>query len=249
MRKARYRNQSSSMHCTLRYLQLVFLSITASARLGGCGWRAFRDAFGEPVREGRGPPLCALPALPALPSLAAGLHHHHEHGPAAVGCQRGEVYPSNCPWPHQSLNSTLYCSSSRSHIFVSLSLYIFLTITYFSLPDLLLCRQHTCQCRSQAQWHPVCDCGNRCSECLHDNSCCRYTLLNIWKSLWVKHLKREWGLLFDHISRKESLLTRKLLLQVFIVEASGRRLLLLCGFGICCAACVLLTVALNLQVE
>ncbi|XP_034445445.1 solute carrier family 2, facilitated glucose transporter member 1a [Hippoglossus hippoglossus] len=34
---------------------------------------------------------------------------------------------------------------------------------------------------------------------------------------------------------------------VFIVEASGRRLLLLCGFGICCGACVLLTVALKLQ--
>uniref|UniRef100_A0AAQ4NU42 Solute carrier family 2, facilitated glucose transporter member 5 n=1 Tax=Gasterosteus aculeatus aculeatus TaxID=481459 RepID=A0AAQ4NU42_GASAC len=34
---------------------------------------------------------------------------------------------------------------------------------------------------------------------------------------------------------------------VFIVEASGRRLLLLCGFGICCVACVLLTVALNFQ--
>lgn len=34
---------------------------------------------------------------------------------------------------------------------------------------------------------------------------------------------------------------------VFVVEASGRRLLLLCGFGICCAACVLLTVALNFQ--
>uniref|UniRef100_A0A3P8V4L3 Solute carrier family 2, facilitated glucose transporter member 5 n=1 Tax=Cynoglossus semilaevis TaxID=244447 RepID=A0A3P8V4L3_CYNSE len=34
---------------------------------------------------------------------------------------------------------------------------------------------------------------------------------------------------------------------VFIVEASGRRLLLLSGFGICCGACVLLTVALKLQ--
>uniref|UniRef100_A0A3Q0S6J5 Solute carrier family 2, facilitated glucose transporter member 5 n=1 Tax=Amphilophus citrinellus TaxID=61819 RepID=A0A3Q0S6J5_AMPCI len=34
---------------------------------------------------------------------------------------------------------------------------------------------------------------------------------------------------------------------VFIVEAAGRRLLLLCGFGICCGACVLLTVALTLQ--
>uniref|UniRef100_A0A3Q3WAN1 Solute carrier family 2, facilitated glucose transporter member 5 n=1 Tax=Mola mola TaxID=94237 RepID=A0A3Q3WAN1_MOLML len=34
---------------------------------------------------------------------------------------------------------------------------------------------------------------------------------------------------------------------VFIVEASGRRLLLLCGFAICCAACVLLTVALSFQ--
>lgn len=34
---------------------------------------------------------------------------------------------------------------------------------------------------------------------------------------------------------------------VFIVEASGRRLLLLIGFGICCGACVLLTVALSLQ--
>lgn len=37
--------------------------------------------------------------------------------------------------------------------------------------------------------------------------------------------------------------------QVFIVEASGRRVLLLCGFGICCGACVLLTVALSLQVS
>uniref|UniRef100_A0A669DUS2 Solute carrier family 2, facilitated glucose transporter member 5 n=1 Tax=Oreochromis niloticus TaxID=8128 RepID=A0A669DUS2_ORENI len=36
-------------------------------------------------------------------------------------------------------------------------------------------------------------------------------------------------------------------IAVFIVEASGRRLLLLCGFGICCGASVLLTVALNLQ--
>ncbi|KAM3872617.1 solute carrier family 2, facilitated glucose transporter member 5-like [Diretmus argenteus] len=34
---------------------------------------------------------------------------------------------------------------------------------------------------------------------------------------------------------------------VFIVEASGRRLLLLTGFGICCGACVLLTIALNFQ--
>ncbi|XP_027026553.1 solute carrier family 2, facilitated glucose transporter member 5 [Tachysurus fulvidraco] len=34
---------------------------------------------------------------------------------------------------------------------------------------------------------------------------------------------------------------------VFIVEASGRKLLLLIGFGICCLACVILTVALSLQ--
>ncbi|XP_041859351.1 solute carrier family 2, facilitated glucose transporter member 1a [Melanotaenia boesemani] len=34
---------------------------------------------------------------------------------------------------------------------------------------------------------------------------------------------------------------------VFIVESSGRRLLLLLGFGICCGACVLLTIALNFQ--
>ncbi|XP_061624765.1 solute carrier family 2, facilitated glucose transporter member 5-like isoform X2 [Phyllopteryx taeniolatus] len=34
---------------------------------------------------------------------------------------------------------------------------------------------------------------------------------------------------------------------VFIVEASGRRLLLLIGFGICCGACILLTVALDFQ--
>lgn len=34
---------------------------------------------------------------------------------------------------------------------------------------------------------------------------------------------------------------------VFIVEATGRRPLLLCGFGICCGACVLLSVALVLQ--
>lgn len=37
--------------------------------------------------------------------------------------------------------------------------------------------------------------------------------------------------------------------QVFIVEASGRKLLLLIGFGICCVACVILTVALSLQVQ
>ncbi|KAL7864835.1 hypothetical protein AOLI_G00162550 [Acnodon oligacanthus] len=37
------------------------------------------------------------------------------------------------------------------------------------------------------------------------------------------------------------------LAAVFIVETSGRKLLLLIGFGICCAACVILTVALSLQ--
>ncbi|XP_066528378.1 solute carrier family 2, facilitated glucose transporter member 5-like [Hoplias malabaricus] len=37
------------------------------------------------------------------------------------------------------------------------------------------------------------------------------------------------------------------LAAVFIVEASGRKLLLLIGFGICCAACVILTIALSLQ--
>ncbi|MFT7802297.1 solute carrier family 2, facilitated glucose transporter member 5-like [Arapaima gigas] len=34
---------------------------------------------------------------------------------------------------------------------------------------------------------------------------------------------------------------------VFIVEASGRKLLLLCGFGTCCGACILLTVTLTFQ--
>ncbi|XP_059396522.1 solute carrier family 2, facilitated glucose transporter member 5-like [Carassius carassius] len=34
---------------------------------------------------------------------------------------------------------------------------------------------------------------------------------------------------------------------VFIVEKSGRRLLLLIGFGVCCGACVLLTIALYFQ--
>ncbi|KAM3618837.1 uncharacterized protein V6R79_025578 [Siganus canaliculatus] len=35
---------------------------------------------------------------------------------------------------------------------------------------------------------------------------------------------------------------------VFIVEAAGRRRLLICGFGICCGALVVITIALNLQV-
>ncbi|KAM3871872.1 solute carrier family 2, facilitated glucose transporter member 5 [Diretmus argenteus] len=37
------------------------------------------------------------------------------------------------------------------------------------------------------------------------------------------------------------------IVAVFIVEFSGRRLLLLTGFGICCGACVLLTIALNFK--
>ncbi|NXE17930.1 GTR5 protein, partial [Ardeotis kori] len=37
------------------------------------------------------------------------------------------------------------------------------------------------------------------------------------------------------------------LLAVFIVESLGRRMLLLVGFGLCCASCAVLTVALNLQ--
>uniref|UniRef100_A0ACB8EEV3 Solute carrier 2, facilitated glucose transporter member 5 n=2 Tax=Sphaerodactylus townsendi TaxID=933632 RepID=A0ACB8EEV3_9SAUR len=37
------------------------------------------------------------------------------------------------------------------------------------------------------------------------------------------------------------------LLAVFIVEKLGRRILLLAGFGICCVACAVLTVALNLK--
>ncbi|XP_054250890.1 solute carrier family 2, facilitated glucose transporter member 5-like isoform X1 [Indicator indicator] len=37
------------------------------------------------------------------------------------------------------------------------------------------------------------------------------------------------------------------LLAVFIVESLGRRILLLAGFGLCCASCAVLTLALNLQ--
>ncbi|XP_077167312.1 solute carrier family 2, facilitated glucose transporter member 5-like isoform X2 [Paroedura picta] len=37
------------------------------------------------------------------------------------------------------------------------------------------------------------------------------------------------------------------IVAVFVVEALGRRILLLAGFGICCVACAVLTVALNLQ--
>ncbi|XP_028596582.2 solute carrier family 2, facilitated glucose transporter member 5-like isoform X1 [Podarcis muralis] len=37
------------------------------------------------------------------------------------------------------------------------------------------------------------------------------------------------------------------LLAVFIIESLGRRILLLAGFGICCVACAVLTVALNLK--
>uniref|UniRef100_A0A6J0SMP3 Solute carrier family 2, facilitated glucose transporter member 5-like isoform X1 n=1 Tax=Pogona vitticeps TaxID=103695 RepID=A0A6J0SMP3_9SAUR len=37
------------------------------------------------------------------------------------------------------------------------------------------------------------------------------------------------------------------LLAVFIVDALGRRILLLIGFGLCCVACAVLTVALNFQ--
>ncbi|XP_074831985.1 solute carrier family 2, facilitated glucose transporter member 5-like isoform X4 [Carettochelys insculpta] len=36
-------------------------------------------------------------------------------------------------------------------------------------------------------------------------------------------------------------------IAVLIIESLGRRLLLLAGFGICCASCAVLTVALNLQ--
>ncbi|NWI10182.1 GTR5 protein, partial [Crypturellus soui] len=38
------------------------------------------------------------------------------------------------------------------------------------------------------------------------------------------------------------------LVAVFIVESLGRRILLLAGFGMCCASCAVLTLALNLQV-
>ncbi|KAG8142347.1 hypothetical protein E2320_006277 [Naja naja] len=34
---------------------------------------------------------------------------------------------------------------------------------------------------------------------------------------------------------------------VFVVEALGRRILLLAGFGVCCVACAVLTIALNLK--
>ncbi|XP_026544506.1 solute carrier family 2, facilitated glucose transporter member 5-like [Notechis scutatus] len=37
------------------------------------------------------------------------------------------------------------------------------------------------------------------------------------------------------------------IVAVFVVEALGRRILLLAGFGICCAACTMLTIALNLK--
>lgn len=43
-------------------------------------------------------------------------------------------------------------------------------------------------------------------------------------------------------------LTLFCLLQIFIVESLGRRILLLAGFGLCCLSCAVLTLALSLQV-
>lgn len=66
------------------------LSAATSSWLGRCGCRAVRDASGGPVRTSWRSPVRALPAVPTLSALAAGLHHHYEHGPAAVWGQCGE---------------------------------------------------------------------------------------------------------------------------------------------------------------
>ncbi len=120
--------------------------------------------------------------------------------------------------------------------------------------DLLLCRQHIRQCRSQGEWYPVCHRGNRCRERLHDHSCCKYPVKSRVEKLWTgkpwgEKLKSVFCCSIIFISRRHLIWTAGLLLQVFIVEASGRRLLLLCGFGICFCSCAVLTIALNFQVR
>lgn len=80
-----------------------------------------------------------------------------------------------------------------------------LTITHFPpcLPDLLLCRQHIRHSRSQGEWHPVRHRGNRCSQCLHDHSCCRYPVWVLLTELWGKELSAG----FDDISGRRLLRT------------------------------------------
>lgn len=91
-------------HITLSLHVFVDLSTAAPAWLRGRGCRNVRDASGGAVREGRGTPLCVVPAVTALPSLAAHLHHHHEHGPAAVGGERGKMCSPSCPCPPRTPN-------------------------------------------------------------------------------------------------------------------------------------------------
>lgn len=97
-----------------------FFRPTAPAWLGWCEWRAARDASGGPIGEGRRPRVCALPAVPALASLAAGLHHNHKHGPAAVRGQRGEMCLSICPW-RLPANAQTASHIKHSYIFDSWS--------------------------------------------------------------------------------------------------------------------------------
>lgn len=62
------------------------------------------------------------------------------------------------------------------------------------LSDLLLCRQHLWHCRSQAEWYPVRHSGNRCSECLHDHSCCKYPVRFKFEKLLTAKEGRSWYL-------------------------------------------------------
>lgn len=113
------------------------LSAAASAWLGRRGRRVVGDASGEPVGEGRGSPVCAQPAVPALSSLAAGLHHHHEHGPAAVRGQRGEACLSSLSlssYLMPTLSSATASSSSSCFHSVSQLLANILPTMHFSLP-------------------------------------------------------------------------------------------------------------------
>lgn len=80
-----------------------------------------------------------------------------------------------------------------------------LTIMHFPpcRPDLLLCWQHIWHSRSQGEWHPVCHRGDRCSQCLHDHSCCRYPVWVLLTELWGKEL----SVGFDDISGRQLLWT------------------------------------------
>lgn len=92
---------------------MLCCSTAASERMEGRRRWDDRDAARRAIGEGRGPAFRAQAFYLPISALAAGVHNHHEHGPAVVRSERRKL----CHTDHKPLGAQFFPVTSLLFLF------------------------------------------------------------------------------------------------------------------------------------